>query len=211
MLKLKLSILAIAAMITSHSIAQMEDTRDRISFGAKAGINFSNIYDSQSEDLAFESKLGFAGGVFVSLPLGKLLAIQPELHFSQKGYQTNGTFLGTNFGYTRTSNYVDLPILLAIRPASFISVVVGPQFAFQVSQKEKFTAGNFTNEQVQEFENDNLRKNKLGIHFGLDINLGHFVISPRYAMDLQDNKGDGTNTNPRYKNSYLQLALGFKF
>ena len=66
-------------------------------------------------------------------------------------------------------------------------------------------------EQEDEFDNENIRKNTLGASLGLDININHFVIGARAAWDLQDNKGDGTSSTPRYKNTWLQATVGFKF
>lgn len=197
-------------MFTGATLAQ-DDLRERFNFGVKAGANLSNIWDTDAEDFSADPKFGFAGGVFISLPLGKLLAIQPEVIFSQKGYKASGTFLTVPYEVTRTSNYLDIPILLAFRPADFISILAGPQIGFQLSQKDKFTAGSFSSEEQQQFENDNWRKNMLGVHLGLDINIGHVVISPRAALDLQNNRGDGTSSDPRYKNFLVQLTLGYRF
>ena len=46
---------------------------------------------------------------------------------------------------------------------------------------------------------------------GIDINLDQFVLSARAGWDLQNNNGDGTSTNPRYKNVWYQATIGFKF
>lgn len=205
-----MSVLSVALILAGATIAQ-DDLRERFTFGIKAGANVSNIWDTRSENFSADPKLGFAGGVFASIPLGRLLALQPEVIFSQKGYKASGQFLTIPYEMKRTSNYLDIPLLLAFRPVSFISILAGPQIGFQLSQKDKFTTGNFTSEEQEQFENNNWRKNMLGIHMGLDINIHHFVISPRAALDLQNNKGDGTSTDPRYKNFLLQLTVGYRF
>lgn len=210
MFRKKMSVLSVAFLLAGVTVAQ-DDLRERFTFGIKAGANMSNIWDTKAEDFSADPKVGFAGGVFASIPLGRLFALQPEVMFSQKGYTASGEFLTIPYEMKRTSNYLDIPLLVAFRPAPFVSILAGPQIGFQLSQKDKFTMGNFSSEDEQEFKNDNWRKNMLGIHLGLDFNIKHFVISPRAAIDFQDNKGDGTASDPRYKNFLLQLTLGYRF
>ncbi len=210
MIKQTVSVLSAIILFAGTTLAQ-DDLRVRPTFGIKAGVNYSNIWDTEGEDFSADPKAGFAGGVFVTLPLGKLLALQPEIMFSQKGFTASGTVLTMPYEFTRTSNYLDIPLLLAIRPAKFLSIVAGPQIGFQLSQTDKFSAGNFSSEEQKKFENDNWRKNMIGLHLGADINLGKVVVSPRAALDFQDNKGDGTSSDPRYKNFLLQLTLGYRF
>jgi hypothetical protein len=62
--------------------------------------------------------------------------------------------------------------------------------------------------QESDVDNDNIRKNILGLATGVDINLDRFVLSGKAAWDLQDNKGDGTSDSPRFRNVILQLTLG---
>jgi hypothetical protein len=45
----------------------------------------------------------------------------------------------------------------------------------------------------------------------IDFNLNQFVVSGRAGWDLQKNNGDGTSTNPRYKNVWYQATIGLKF
>lgn len=209
--KLIQSIYVIAALlITNLAFSQQEDMRDQFNFGLKAGANLSNVWDSKAEDFSADPKFGFAGGAFVTIPLGKLLAIQPEVMFSQKGYRSTGTLFTVPYEMTRTSNYLDVPLLLAIRPVPAISILVGPQFSFLLWQRNRFIAGDFTHEEEESFDT-NIRKNRLGLHVGLDLNFNHFVISPRAAVDFQDNKKDGTSSDPRYKLFYFQLTLGYRF
>lgn len=197
--------------LSLNSFAQ--DFREKLNFGLKAGVNFANVYDSEGEDFVADFKTGFAGGAFVTIPLGRFLGIQPEIMFSQKGMKASGSFGLVDYSVKSTKSYIDIPLLLAIRPADFISILVGPQFAFQVASKDKFELGNVSSENssTESFDDLNIRKNMFGAHLGLDINIKHFVISPRAALDFQDNKGDGSSFRPRYKNYYLQLTVGYRF
>lgn len=210
----KLSLIAITlTMITLNVNAQDDamDTRDQLGFGAKIGLNYANVYDSEGEEFDADPKLGMAVGAFVSIPIGTYFGIQPEVLYSQKGFSATGKILGLKYDFTRTTSYLDIPIYFAIKPSEFITIVAGPQFSYLLSKKDVFATTVTTIEQEQEFENDNIRKNTLGASLGLDINIGHFVIGARAAWDLQENNGDGTSTTPRYKNQWLQATVGFKF
>ena len=114
-------IILIAAAITSiisNAIAQEErlgvvtDVRSLMMFGLKAGMNYSNVYDTKGEQFNAKAKFGFAGGGFLSIPIGKYLGIQPEILFSKKGFHATSSILGSSYDLTRTTSYVDLPIFL---------------------------------------------------------------------------------------------------
>ena len=184
------------------------DSRDKFQFGLKAGANYSNIYDTQNQEFNTDYKFGFAGGAFLAIPIGKYFGFQPEILYSQKGYKSTGTLLTVPYKFTHTTTYIDVPLLLAIKPSPFVTLLAGPQYSFLIKQKDEFTSGNFTEDQVKDFRND---KSVLCVLGGIDFNLNPIVLGARAGWDLQNNNGDGTSTNPRYKNFWYQATLGVKF
>lgn len=184
--------------------------RERFVFGVKAGINRSNVWDSKGQDFKADARTGFAGGAFFSIPVIRYIGIQPEVLISQKGYESSGTFLGNFYSNTRTTTYLDVPILFALKPSPLFTVLAGPQYSYLLHQKDVTRFGSTSTATEQEFQNDNARKNMFGVVVGLDINVKHFVISGRGGWDLTQNNGDGTSTTPRYKNEWAQLTLGFR-
>lgn len=208
----KLIVLAALILFVVNIFAQEKsaDSRTKLYFGAKIGANLSNVYDTQGGTFTSNPKAGFATGIFASIPVGKILGIQPEILFSQKGYRSTGTFV-VDYETTHTSNYIDLPLLVVLKPVPFFTLLAGPQISFLVSQRDVFTSGNLTVDQQQQFDNNNLRKNTLCFTGGFDINFYHLVIGGRAGWDLQNNNGDGTSTNPRYKNVWYQATVGFRF
>jgi len=199
---------AIIGFAMSNSYAQK--TRDEVSFGLKIGSNYSNVYDSQGDTFTADGKFGFAAGAFLSLPLGKAIGIQPELIYSEKGFKATGAFLGSNYTATRTTTFIDVPILLAFKPISYLTVLAGPQYSFLVRQNNNFTTSLTTIDQQKIFDNDNIRKNVLGLTGGVDINISSIVISARAGWDVQNNNGDGTSTTPRFKNAWYQATIGIR-
>lgn len=204
-----LLIIAVGIIAANTGIAQDDgaDSRTKMQLGVKAGLNYSNVYDTEGKDFVADSKIGFAGGVFLALPFGKFLGFQPEILFSQKGFKASGSVLGIDYNYTRTSSFIDVPLLLQLKPSEAITLVIGPQFSFLINEKDKLGDSTLN----QDFENDNVRKNTMGIVAGIDICPGSLVIGGRAGWDVQNNKGDGTSEVPRYKNVWYQVTLGFRF
>jgi opacity protein-like surface antigen len=207
-------LMIIALVVMSSSIyaqdTSKEETRNKFQFGLKAGANYANVYDSKGEEFRADGKFGFVGGLFIAIPIGLHVGFQPELLFSQKGFKATGRLLGTTYELTRTSNFIDVPLLLAIKPIQTLSILVGPQFSFLMKNTDKFDNNTTSFEVIREFENDNIRKNLLGILAGVDVNLNHIVLGARAGWDLYENNGDGTSSTPRYKNAWVQATIGFR-
>lgn len=194
------------------TIAQEEeilDLRDQVTFGIKGGINISNVYDSNQEDFDTDSKLGLAAGIFLGLPLSTYVGLQPELLYSQRGYKETGSLFDSEF--TRKTNYLDIPLLLAIKPSPVLSLLAGPQFSFLLDGEYDFESDIISGEVGQDFDNEDARKNTLCITGGIDLNLENLVISGRAGWDLKENNKDGSSDTPRYKNVWLQATIGFRF
>lgn len=207
-------ILASATIISNNANAQdaanETDNREKFQFGAKAGLNYSNVYDAQGQEFKADAKMGFAGGLFVAIPIGKYFGIQPEILFSQKGFQASGSILGSSYNFKRTTSYIDIPLQFAFKPSEFFTILAGPQCSFLVKQKDVFTSTLVSYNQEQEFKNDNIRKNIFGFVAGFDINIRHFTFGARVGGDMQTNNGDGTSATPRYKNMWYQGTIGYK-
>jgi hypothetical protein len=207
-------LIALVCTTVGYGYGQNNDSGDfsnKVNFGVKIGFNYSNVYDTEGEDFIADPKLGFATGIFIAIPLIDGLGIQPEVLFSQKGYKAKGNLLGSNYEITHTSNYIDVPLLIAIKPVEVFTILAGPQYSFLLSQKNKFKNGTTNIEQGNEFDNEGLRKNTLCFTGGFDINLNQLVISGRVGWDLLKNNTDGSRTTPRYKNTWYQVTLGRRF
>lgn len=196
----------------SSLLSQNMDRREDFVFGIKAGTNYSNVWDEQGEDFVADSKFGLVGGAFLGIPLGKYIGIQPEILVSQKGFKGSGSMpvLGS-YEFTRTTTYLDIPLQIQLKPSEFFTIVAGPQYSYLMKEKNEYTSGDNVYGDEEEFENDNIRKNILGVVGGIDINISNFIISGRVGWDLQNNDGDGTSSDPNYKNRWIQLTAGYMF
>lgn len=212
MKRIILAMIAITFMI-NMSVAQEEtlDLRENVTFGIKGGVNFSNVYDSNEEDFDAEGKVGFVAGAFLGIPLGQVVGIQPEVLYSQRGFQATGSNLLGEYEFKRTTNYLDVPLFLAIKPSPVLTLLAGPQFSFLLDGKYDFESGILTGGLEEDFDNEDVRKNTMCITGGVDFNFDNLVISGRAGWDLKENNEDGSSTTPRYKNVWLQATLGFRF
>ena len=211
---MKKIILFFAIIMTFGNFSKAQDieidNRDEFQIGARVGLSRSNVYDSQGEEFKADPKLGFTGGLFFKIPLGKYLGIHPEVNFTQKGFTASGRILGSVYTLERTTNFFEIPLLVELKPSAFISLLAGPQFSYLLKQRDKFTSLLVNYEQEQEFSQDQINKNILGFVAGLDINLKHLVLSGRVGWDIQNNRGDGTSSTPRYKNISTTVTIGYK-
>ncbi len=207
-----LTIISLSLITVSNAQVSQSNSGTDVTFGVKAGLNISNVYDTNGDNFVATAAFGFAGGGFVTIPLGEYFAIQPEVLFSQKGFKGSGTILGSSYSYERTTNFLDIPLLAVFRPIKYVSVVFGPEFSFLLSEKNNFNSVVSNSSQEQQFTNDNIRKNIFGLTGGADLNItDNAVIGLRAGWDLQQNNGDGTSSTPRYRNVWYQFTLGYRF
>jgi hypothetical protein len=209
----KIILMALAVTFTTTAINAQDDNndcRDRLMLGLKMGANYSNVYDAQGQDFVANPKLGFAGGAFLTIPIGKYLGVQPEVLFSQKGFQATGSIIGSSYYLTRTTDYLDIPILFSLKPSEFLTLLAGPQFSYLLKQTDVFANESTSIQQETVFENDNVRKNTFCLTGGFDINVGRVVFGARVGWDVMNNNGNGTSTTPRYKNVWYQATLGVR-
>jgi opacity protein-like surface antigen len=199
----KIFILAAGLFITGAASAQSP-----VRFGVKAGVNIANIIkDDGNNNFSTDAKTGFNAGVTADIPLTTGVAFTPEVLFSQKGYKQS---IG-DVDFTRTTSFIDIPILASIRLASPLNLVVGPQVSFLMSTKNKFETG-LGDIESSDRESDNFKKSLLGGVIGARYDLTQNVdIHARYALDFQKNNENGSSNTPEFKNQVWSFGLGYKF
>lgn len=200
----KIFILAIGLFIASAANAQ-----DPIKFGVKGGVNIANIIKGDGDNnFDTKAKVGFNAGVTVDIPLVAGIAFTPEVLYSQKGYKQ--TYAVGEF--TRTTSFIDVPILASFRLGSAFNIVAGPQVSFLLNTKNKFESDFGSVEQTIDEESDRFKKSLVGgvVGFRYDIN-PKFDIHGRYAIDFQKNNEDGSSNTPEFRNQVFSVGVGVKF
>ncbi len=117
--------LSVAICLNSHG----QRKRDKITFGLKAGLNLVSVNNPTSFGAPFPAdsrKTFFAAGGFAYLPLGKQLALQPELLYSGMSFNTLGPADGIVGNHNK---YAYMPLLLQWHPVRKLYAETGPQAA----------------------------------------------------------------------------------
>lgn len=205
----KLIFIIAAISFVNVSIAQEADSREKFQLGFKVGANLSNVYDSQGEEFEADALIGLAAGGFLKIPIGMYLGVQPEVLFSQKGYQGSGSVLGMKYEYSRRTNFIDVPLFLALKPTPNVTILAGPQYSYLMKQTDKFTSPIVDTETIQDFQNEKINKNIVSFVGGGDITIYNLVLGARAGWDITRNNGDGTSSTPRYKNAWYQATIGY--
>ena len=153
----KLMLVAAALAVTAPAVAQ------DLSFGVKAGLNFSKFTVEKDEDgddySSFQkSKPGISLGVYADYTLSDLLAIESGLQFDQKGSKAEGND-GGSWSEKYTINYFTIPINARVNLAmgdNNLYFLAGPTFGIGLSGKNKYEVNGRSDETKIKFEKPKL-------------------------------------------------------
>ncbi|GAA4033778.1 porin family protein [Hymenobacter glaciei] len=110
--------LALAAGLSSAARAQSD-----VSLGLKAGASYASFVGAQSGNVT--GLFGFQAGAFANIGLSRMVAIQPEVLYSQKGAKAKDV-VGD---YSTRLQYIDVPLALHVN-ADGLFFEAGPQVGF---------------------------------------------------------------------------------
>lgn len=184
-----------------------------VSVGLRAGINFASVETTpkiSSSNYFSASQTGILGihiAVPIELRLSDYFALQPELAFSQKGY--NLSVIDNNSRsskYEATLNYLELPLLAKIyigdAPTKF-NFLIGPSLGFLMGGKSIYTGsvnGSFFDQKVETEINpsDSQYRSLNTIDFGVNVGAGlsfptghgRFFMESRYQFGFSDRIAD---------------------
>ena len=221
----KTAFLAAALLATAAvSSAQAQDIR----FGLRAGANYANLSGNIKNEDTYNNKVGFLGGVMLNVPLlaDGLLSVQPEVLYSQKGFENKPTEFTSVLGKQKREgnvnyNYIDVPLLLKFKALGFVAEA-GPQYSYLLSSNNETkttTTPTIGSPTVSETKDKNdvsgLNRNELGYVAGVGYEATNGLsLSLRYTGAFSDFVKSDNNTyfdgdlkNARH--SAFQLSLGY--
>ena len=178
--------------VTKFTVAQ------NIHFGVKAGANFQKI-----QGIPFKEKFtfGYQAGAFAAIGFTSKIGIQPEILFSSVNADT-ATQFSTVYGFKKIDkvklNMLDIPILLNIKAAQFLTIQAGPQFSVIIDKNQNLLKNGETA----------FKQGNISAVAGLQFNLTKFKIYGRYVAGLK-NLNNVNNSN-EWKNRNIQVGIGFK-
>lgn len=187
----------------SKQVARSADLTPR--FGAKAGVNFSDIKGPDVE--SFNGLTSFHIGAVAELPLSDTFSVQPELQYSAQGSEYDE---GEGYGGKTKVNYLNVPVMGKYYLGEGFSVEAGPQVGLLVSAKEE---DNFAGESEEYDIKDELKSIDIGLNFGLGYRLENGLnFGARYNLGLTDfNDSEQRDSGAEYKNSVIQVSVGYFF
>jgi len=207
-------VLFAAVAVFAFGAANAQD----MSFGAKAGLNVSNL-TGDIEDT--KSLLGAHVGVFAEFKITDKFSFQPELLYSMQGAKTEYTEVeGDSYSYKEEEkiklSYINIPLMAKFYVSEKFSLEAGPQIGFLMSAKSDYEISETIDGDTTSFsDEDDIKDNLKGIDFGLNLGLSYdftenLFAGARYNLGLSD-INDTDAENFEIKNSGFQVSVGFRF
>jgi hypothetical protein len=202
--------IAITIMLTVIlAMSTLPVKTQEISSGIKGGLTMSNFYIDVNNIDDENARFGFHAGLFTQVMYLKVFGIQPELLYTAKG--TTATYGGLiNQTVDFNLNYLEIPILLVLRPLDILEFHVGPWVGLLLSSNIKYSG---TIEGYDEISRDNFNTLDYGIGAGAALNLGNIQAGVRYNFGLRK-LADSDIANLLLgdsKNSFGQLYIALRF
>jgi hypothetical protein len=208
-MKKVLLIAAVAVFGISNVNAQ------EVSFGVKAGTNFSTITGDDTDEL--KTRVGFHVGGVAEIMFNEKIGLQPELLFSSVGSKYKETYEYMGYDIKATSvtvlNYLTLPIMGKYFVADGVSLEFGPQLGILLSanQDYKVTGGD-----ESESGDEDIKDYVTPLDFGLNIGAGYkfdngLNFAARYYFGLSNiNDFEGSDDYNNH-NAGFQVSVGYMF
>lgn len=179
----KIILLLMGIVLFSTSLYAQEN---RFSWGPKAALNLSNLYGSDVDGAHI--KVGYQLGLVGEYRLTSLIAIAPEIMFSNQGTKQDKT--------TCNLNYINIPLMAKFYVCKPLSIDFGPEFGYAV----------FNHVDGTKIDSDLYHKFNFGLGLGATYNFDHLFVDARFSLGLTDVVKDSSN-----KNYNIQIGAGYKF
>lgn len=143
----------------SNSSSSSSGANSGVRFGFRGGLNVADLQGDAVQSfttlagyapdgsISKSMRPGFYAGLYATLPLGPIFAIEPGITYAEKGAVLRGTlpfpaldFLNANVTGTARLAYVDVPVLAKVFVTPGFYLYAGPQASFLVSGKARVDA-----------------------------------------------------------------------
>ncbi|MBW6513270.1 MAG: PorT family protein [Candidatus Syntrophosphaera sp.] len=214
---MRIMILTLLVLTMTFGLIHAESKFGPSVFGIKAGMNISRVTGDDSP-VSADSHLGYHAGILMRLYISESLILQPELLYTQKGY---------NYKYTDTQaevdhrirdsfDYVEVPVLVKLNVNAGdvgLQPYAGLAVSYLVNAKSKET---ISNDNVSITYNNDVKEevNALGFGFlvGADVVIMQkYLVGGRYNFGLSNIWKDGYEGGSDVQNGVLMLSLGYLF
>ena len=187
---MKKTILVAALLFSALTTIQAQSVK----LGLKAGLNYANQTGTDitvnSKNYKNEAISSYHAGLVAEINLFEGLALQPELLYSTQG----ATYKNALGDITNEVGYLSIPIMIKINLSKSISLELGPQASFLLSEKD----------------NVNLYKSNtfdFAVAGGLGLKVTKSIfLQARYGLGLTE-----ISKEAQAKNSVVQVSAGLLF
>jgi len=127
--------------ISVSAIAQVKPTLQagliQSTWKGDAKQSLSSLIDETNGVITSKDRTGFYIGGGIDLPLGDVVSVEPGLVYTQRGYGLKGNLTindlkiaGVNARAISQMQYVDVPVMVKIKPAGGLTLFAGPQVSY---------------------------------------------------------------------------------
>jgi hypothetical protein len=185
-------------------------------FGIKGGMNISRI-TGQDAVASSDSHLGMHAGFLMQYNLMEALVLQPELLYTQKGYNYK-YYLGDVHYVKRTSfDYIEMPVLVKLNVATSdvqFQPYVGGAVSYLVSARAKQTIESGDTSISNDVDvSDQVNNLAYGFVVGAEfVFMKKYILGGRYNFGLSNiYKDDQPEIGSDVQNGVFMLSLGYLF
>ena len=167
----------------------------RLSFGLKAGVNYSNYTHT---DFTTNALLGYHAGALVNFRISDQFSVQEEFLFSSQGAKIKGDEFGKE---DINVYYMTVPFLLKYRSPIGLYIEAGPQTGIRLKDDAEVSNGDFA------------KRLDLAVVGGLGYQTrGGFGVGLRYVAGLSK-VGDFnlSSVHTDFKTNVVQASIFFLF
>ncbi|WEK18079.1 MAG: porin family protein [Candidatus Pedobacter colombiensis] len=204
----RLFILGLGLMLSSIAFQAKAQVpaNDQTGFGIRAGVNLMNMHSVTFglQDYNTNAEVGFQVGVYGDLAIARNVTFLPEIYYIQK----NAKFQETASSKVNMKfSYLEVPVLIGYKPVPDLTLFVGPEVSFLLSQKTTLSTNG-----VQVSDDTSLKNYRKFIAGGA-AGLGYSItpninVNARYSIDFQKALTEGALN---FKNKGFLLSLGYTF
>ncbi len=184
-------------------------------FGAKTGVNFSNMTVDDSNDKNLRT--GFHAGIFGRMGISELFSIQPELIYTTKGFTNSYDILIAQGEADVNLNYIEIPVNIVYHLSEDFSFQIGPYLGYLASANVSTS-----NEVLNFFQidtNDNIDRSNfkpidIGLTAGLGFTVEKFIFGFKYNLGLTNVAKDNIPAEQligNARNTVIQIYAGILF
>ena len=169
----------------------------QLELGFRAGLNMSEATDLRATngDIIEAAQLnGINAGIFANFQLGSIVALQPEVTFSQKGF--TASWDNSDSSSTLNTSYLDMPLMIeagfAMGKNFRVFANAGPNVSYLIKAEEEFynSMNGETTTTEYNFDIESLERLDIGVNFGGGIsfrtNRWKYTLDARYNMGLKE-------------------------